>query len=264
MRWLFAALIAVSACAVEQPGGSSRFRSEAVPDDPQGGGFVPALDVGGGAFPCDIYAQDCAAGLKCAAVAGSGGTWDTWSCVALAEQPAGPGEPCVSDNAAQGLDDCARGSVCWDADPDTGAGTCVAMPVGESAVPLCLDPLTILAVSGSGILALCLPPCSPLVQDCPLGQGCYPGADGFVCTADASGDGGTQGDACRFTNVCDAGLLCSQENADECGSFGGCCTAYCDMGAPTCPDGFTCTAWYEDAAQAPPGQLDFGFCAFVP
>jgi len=260
MRWLVAVLVAASACAMEEPDGSSSFRSEAVPDDPQGGGFVPALDVGGGAFPCDVYVQDCPTGLKCTPTADSGGAWDNWSCVPLDEQPVGPGEPCISDSAAQGLDNCARGSLCWDADPETGAGTCVAMPVGAATSAICLDPLTVLSASASGSMVLCLPSCSPLTQDCALGQACYPAVDGFVCAPDVSGDEGAQGDSCEFPNVCDPGLLCTQRDVGECDGAG-CCTAYCELDAPSCPDGLACAPLFEDGLAAPPGLEGVGYCA---
>ena len=116
------------------------------------------------------------------------------------------------------------------------------------------------------MLALCLPGCDPLVQDCQPGEGCFPVGDTFVCAPDSSGDQGAYGDGCEFINVCDPGLYCAfPELVPDCVGASGCCTPFCDLtdAGFVCPgagDGQECISFFEEG-QAPPGLEDVGVCA---
>jgi hypothetical protein len=53
--------------------------------------------------------------------------------------------------------------MCWDIDPNTGIGHCVVMCTESTEYPTCPECLDCL-ISGDGILTLCRPGCSPLLQ----------------------------------------------------------------------------------------------------
>lgn len=153
--------------------------------------------------------------------------------------------------------------MCWDVDPETLEGYCVAFCVGDEANPMCEDANASCAMASDGALALCLPNCDPLVQACGEGDGCYPVAGGFHCAPDASGDGGAAGEACEFLNACDPGSACvGAELVPECMGASGCCSSFCDLTVepPPCLPEQECTPWYE-AGQAPAGYEDVGVCA---
>jgi len=224
---------------------------------------------GGTRSECDIFAQDCLPGFKCSLWANDGGSaWNATRCVPIAEDPGEPGEPCVTqESVASGLDDCRIGAMCWNVDPKTLEGTCIAFCLGERSQPICEDPGTFCPISSDG-LAVCLPLCDPLAQDCPKGEACYPFPDNWGCLADASGELGGYGDPCEFTNTCDPGLICLGAAATpDCVGSGGCCAEICDLssaeGDAQCTgaaQGQTCQAWYEEGA-APHGYENVGACA---
>jgi hypothetical protein len=74
--------------------------------------------------------------------------WNGTRCVPVAGMPGMPGDPCtVEDGPWSGRDDCAFGAMCWDVDPDTSMGECVAQcdqalmpdpacPMGTSCMPI--------------------------------------------------------------------------------------------------------------------------------
>ncbi len=91
---------------------------------------------------------------------------------------------------------------------------------------------------------------------------CVANQGSFSCAVDASGDAGAYGDPCEFLNVCDPGLAClNPENLPDCDmQNAGCCTPFCDLGNPSCPDqALNCTAWFEEG-QAPNGFENLGIC----
>jgi hypothetical protein len=213
---------------------------------------------------CDFWEQDCPAGEKCMPWANDGGnSWNALRCSPIADNPDAPGEPCtVEGSGASGIDSCELGAMCWDVDPDTLEGVCVAFCVGSPERPACEDADAMCVMGGDGVLALCIPVCDPLQQDCSVeGNACYPVNDSFICAPDASGDTGAPGDACEFINVCDPGSFCaSAEVVPEC-MGAGCCTLFCDLDMPLpCLPGQECTPWYE-AGMAPPGFENLGACA---
>lgn len=167
-----------------------------------------------------------------------GSYWDATRCVPVAPRPNGVGEPCTVEGwPASGFDDCDAASMCYDVDPGTFTGTCVAFCIGPKVSPTCANPCSRCLLSDSSFLIICLPSCDPLAQDCARGNGCYPVDNAeLVCAPDASGSAGTVMDPCQYLNVCDPGLFCaSGELVAGCESTG-CCVPYCDVAATDpCP-----------------------------
>ena len=100
-------------------------------------------------FECDLLTQDCPIGEKCTPWSYDGGmAWNGTRCSPVVAMPGAPGDPCTVEGSPwSGLDDCAGGSMCWDADPRTGMGECVAQcdqalmpdpacPMGTSCMPI--------------------------------------------------------------------------------------------------------------------------------
>jgi hypothetical protein len=222
---------------------------------------------GGAACECDVWAQDCPEGEKCAPWANDGGTsWNATRCVPIDRTPGQPGDACSAEGGGlSGFDDCAEGSMCWDVD-ETGIGACISFCTGNEASPLCEDTDTSCVIANDGVLILCLPSCDPLLSDCADGSGCYPTENSFVCVFDSGGETGAYGDACEFTNVCDPGLWCAPAQAvPDCATVG-CCTPFCDQSDETasesCPGaagGQECVPWFDEG-QVPPGFEDVGSC----
>jgi hypothetical protein len=116
------------------------------------------------------------------------------------------------------------------------------------------------------VLAICLPDCDPLAQDCGDGLGCYATYQTFLCVWDASGDAGGLGAACDNINGCDPGSACVEGSlVPEC-EGPSCCAAFCDAGAADECDavmpGTTCTPWFEDGQEpeACLGEGTIGAC----
>jgi hypothetical protein len=225
-------------------------------------------------LPCDPWAQDCPEGQKCAPYANDGGQqWNDYKCVPLDPDPAQPGEPCTAlGEPTSGIDDCDVASMCWNVDRDTNMGTCVPFCQGSRNAPTCADACHECAITGDGVLILCFPVCDPLASDCPDGEGCYALPSGsFACAPDVSGNTGALGEACEFTNACDAGLFCAPAPlVPDCGGAAGCCTSYCDVGAadpcPDAPMGVECVPWWEEGQEPMDGCMagSLGACVLPP
>lgn len=235
--------------------------------------FLVEPDGGGVSFECDLFAQDCPEGEKCMPWANDGGgAWNATRCSPIDPAPGQAGDECtVEGNGVSGIDDCDIGVMCWDVDPKTNIGTCVAMCTGDESNPICEDPDTSCAIANDGAIILCLPNCDPLLQDCADGQACYPINDAWSCAPDASGETGVYGDPCEFINVCDPGYVCLDASTvppgQMCEGAAGCCTAVCDLTDPAGNDqcegvagGQSCEAWYAEG-MVPPGYEDVGVCA---
>jgi hypothetical protein len=228
--------------------------------------FICEPDGGSGSSECDPFVQDCPPGEKCMPWANDGGnSWNALKCVPIAPDPQQPGEPCtVEGSGVSGLDDCDIGSMCWDVDPETNMGTCVAMCVGDAGQPLCEDPCSTCIQANEGVLILCLPVCDPVAQDCRDGLACYPVNEDFGCFPDAAGpDLGSAGDPCEFINACDPGLFCAPpESVPGCTGAAGCCAFFCDPTlAEPCPnaaEGVECVPW--DAVPDPCVGTPVGGC----
>ncbi len=231
------------------------------------GGFIPS-DCGPDVphiAECNLWDDDCPRGEKCTIWANDGGAqWNDSRCVPLAPDPAGPGEPCTSQGPGlSGFDDCDAGSVCRVWESGTLQGTCMPMCVGSPEAPECEDPGRVCSIGGNSIPAFCIERCHPLdLASCPRGSACYPSSGGTTCAPDASGpDLGALFDPCEFTNACDPGLACLQAGlVGACSEGAGhCCTPWCDLEAPSCPETTTCIPAYA-GNNAPPGQENVGLC----
>jgi hypothetical protein len=220
---------------------------------------------------CSVWDQDCLEGDKCMPWANDGGnSWNAVRCVPIDPDPAAPGEPCVAqESGVSGLDNCALGSMCWDVDPETLEGTCVAFCTGSEDAPLCTNPNTTCTISNEGVLILCLPLCDPLVNDCEGDDICrhQSGLD-WICLP-PGGDMAAYGEPCSNTYDCGAGLHCApsmqMQGIGTCSlAEPGCCTHLCDTseGDADCPDtglGQTCELYYTPE-QDPFGKHTLGTC----
>jgi len=204
---------------------------------------------------CDIWAQDCPEGEKCMPWANDGSSqWNTPRCAPIAEAPGAPGDPCAVEGSSwSGVDDCDIATICWNADPDTLAGSCVAFCGGSEANPTCAGQATCFTAYDD-VINLCLPSCNPLAPACEPGLACvesYSEAlpDTFACVpASLVADRSTYAAACDDVIGCGTGLLCTvPEDVPTCGSE--CCTMLCDpLAANVCPDaasGQVCIAHAE-------------------
>jgi len=212
---------------------------------------------------CDIFTQECPEGLKCVPVITDGaGTWNATRCVPVSGTDA-PGEACVAESVADGLDSCVEGAICWGVDM-AGNGSCVEQCSGTAEAPFCSNK-GFCTISGSGVLNLCLPSCDPLLQDCAEGDACYSIGDGFTCAPDASGDTGKANDPCEFINVCERGLFCADPVVVGAGcpmGSMGCCTPFCEFPEGACANPDQACVQFFDPAMLPPGDpwLDIGYC----
>lgn len=210
---------------------------------------------------CDAWAQDCPEGQKCAAFIAEGDTfWQNTHCVAVTGTDQ-PGEACTSKDFANGVDSCIEGAMCWNVDQG-GVGTCFALCKGTPLVPVC-DSLG--TCNYTGALNLCYPFCNPLLQDCSRPEDvCYPAADYFTCSPDASGDEGQADDPCGAVNTCDKGLLCSEAAFVGIGCPDGatfCCTAFCEFPGGVCPKpGQECVQYYDPMDLPAPDLANIGTC----
>ena len=215
----------------------------------------------GGEHECSVLVQDCPAGMKCMMYASQGGTWDSFGCFPIEPDPDAIGEPCtVVDRGTSGLDSCEVGAMCWDVDPETLEGECVAYCTGSWAELYCEDPADLCA---SGRFPICLPTCCPVEQDCPEGQACYPVGQDFTCSPNAAPDA-VYGDGCEFLNVCPPGTFCANpEIGLDCeDGAAGCCMPFCTLGSDDCAEynpAYECVPWYDGAA-TPPGYEQTGHC----
>ena len=235
-------------------------------DDPDAvfassGGFIIEPDAGD-TLQCDIFGDDCGPGEKCNAWANNGGgSWNATKCVPVVPNPDPIGAPCTAEGGGvSGIDSCVKGAMCWGIGDDN-MGTCVEQCTCSIDNPICATPNTTCTISNNESLVLCLPGCDPLdANACAGGDVCISSGGLFQCVLDASGDAGGLGDACQFANACDPGFLCGANNGTCDGA--GCCTPFCDLTAPVCPEGLECLAFFEEG-QAPQCFEDVGVC-FTP
>jgi hypothetical protein len=254
---------------------TSAATSATIGDDTTGGSestdegaiFLIEPDWGTSCLCCDVFAQDCPEGEKCVPWANDGSEqWNGTRCTPIVDDAGGLGDPCtVTDSAASGIDDCGLELVCWNVDPDTLQGTCVAMCTGDEVNPECREGTECLIIN-DGVLILCLPPCDPLALDaCPEGNACVPSQAGFVCAPSAGPVGsGVPCEPAWLPGECGPGSVCAYlGSVPPCdGDLPGCCTSICDLSQPDpCGElGLVCTSWWGDAP-VPPGFENVGFCA---
>lgn len=143
-----------------QPSGTDGSSSE---DDDDGTTFFVPPDAGN-LFQCDLWRPDCPTGQKCMPYAQDGGNvWNATRCAPLDVAAGQPGDSCrVEGSGTSGVDSCGISSMCWDVDPETSEGTCIAFCEGSADSPVCSDPNTQCSITNDGALILCLPKCDPL------------------------------------------------------------------------------------------------------
>ena len=243
-------------------GGSSL--GEPLEDIPSG--FLNPIDGGSPSLACSPWTQDCPPDEKCMPYSASGGALNGTRCSPIASDPGAPGDPCtVEGSNLSGVDTCELHSICWNIDPVTDEGTCLPMCIGNESTPACPADHTC-SIHSEGTLAVCLPVCDPLTQNCDAGEGCYPIDDRFVCAADASMGGGGLLELCEFINGCTPGFACvTPESAGGCDpDIAGCCVPYCSVAEPNCPTGTQCLQWFDELGTGPIGFEDVGVCGEAP
>ena len=231
---------------------------------------------------CDPWCQDCPEGEKCLPYADDGGfTWNATRCSPIAPDPKAPGEPCSApEGPFGGIDDCDKGLMCWNVDPDTYNGTCAAQCRGTPDAPECDDLASFCVIGDEGVLQVCLSWCSPVtLSNCGPGDTCIlagqnllmastkpipyaPETVEFQCILDDD-EVGTQGHLCQYVGGCDPGLACVDATlvpGCDPNAAPGCCTAWCSLSAPECPDGTVCTKLLEPHPELPPEFDDLGLC----
>lgn len=250
-----------------QPAGSS---STTEVDETVGVSFITVPDGGPASIECSIFEQDCPRGEKCNAWANDGGSaWNATRCVPLSPDPDDAGEVCtVTESGVSGLDSCDVGSLCWDLDARTAEGTCTPYCVGAPPQLSCQDPNRVCIVGAkAAVLSLCFPQCSPLDPDaCDAGLGCYalvfPAEGVFRCGIDDSDGRGAAFDPCDNFDDCDPGLGCTDSTAvgEACPvDAESCCTPFCDLQSPECPEGTECIPYFPERS-APPIHESLGSC----
>jgi len=219
---------------------------------------------GGSCLECDVWVQDCPQGQKCTAWDGGGGfSWNATKCEMVTGDGA-PGEPCMTvGGGTSGVDDCAKGVMCWNVDLND-MGTCVGLCTGTPDAPMCPGGLQC-AINGDGTLNLCLSACEPLLQDCVGTDVCIPEGDEFACAPDASGDEGQAHDACAAPNECDKGLVCldTADASSACDpAAAGCCEPFCEFPDGACPAADQqCVQWFDPATlPMDDPKLEIGVC----
>lgn len=207
---------------------------------------------------CNYFDQLCPEGTKCT----FDGDHSTVQCIEIVRDPKQMGEPCSTGEGSSfdGVDDCDDNLLCWLDAPD-----------GPTCVPFCGQEDDFTCESGmscttcqSCALGICIPYCDPIGDDCQEGDVCVPltgsGDQGFGCAFDASMDKGAYLDECEYVNVCDPGLVCLDAGTIPGCEGPGCCTPFCDLNQPECPDdALVCTPWFEPE-EAPEDFKHVGVC----
>lgn len=210
---------------------------------------------------CDVYAQDCPAGEKCAAVITGANSWDDAQCVPVSGTDM-TGAPCTVVSSADGLDSCEKGNMCWNFSSD-GRGICVALCTGSPESPIC-DGNIECTIASSGAINLCIPTCNPLLQDCPdPGYACYPSLNNFSCFWDTSDGEGEANVPCDLFTECKEGLLCGEPAfvGMGCKSANGCCTPFCEFPNGPCPNPDQhCVQWFSQMSRPSPELASVGVC----
>ncbi len=132
----------------------------------------------------------------------------------------------LEGSVASGLDNCDFGLICWNADPETLEGTCIEHCTGTPDDPVCTNADEVCSISNQGVLALCLPSCDLVQNDCD-GEGvCIPaGEETFGCIDP------------RYVR-CPAGTTeVGHDVGVDCTVEEPCCAAYCDLSDPASCEG---------------------------
>jgi hypothetical protein len=130
--------------------------------------------------------------------------------------------------------------------------------MGTADAPVCDDPTTACFVAEESSIAVCAPPCDPLLPACAVGHGCWPDDHGhWGCIPEDAG----------IIALNQTSPLCAPGSIDVHPSYVSscdpdvelCCMPLCDLTAPDCAPELTCAPFYEDG-RAPAGHEDVGVC----
>lgn len=137
-----------------------------------------------------------------------------------------------------GLDDCDANSYCFDVDPQTLEGTCVAFCLGDENEPSCADPNEACVTENEGVVTFCLDTCNPLGSGCDDGRSCVAARpETFVCVRPGES---VLGEECTQFIDCMPGSSCLQNEDTD-----GICTSPCPPLDGVCEPGSTCLPWAE-------------------
>lgn len=214
---------------------------------------------------CSVVDQDCGCGLRCTLYIPDEDTyyqpWDNSGCFPADPEPVALGEPCVHEDFTwSGRDNCPVGAMCEDFDRD-GVGVCREF-CHNSMPDECTEPDAVPWVGCQECGCVCQVSCDPRDDGCGEGNGCYLRYNLGICGPTVP-EPGQQGDPCEFENGCAPGLACiGADSAPDCdpklGS--GCCTPYCDVSDPVCPEGSQCEQLWAPGEAAAPILEDLGYC----
>ncbi|WAS93685.1 hypothetical protein [Nannocystis punicea] len=209
---------------------------------------------------CDVWAQDCPAGEKCAAAGPPPLTTGSIACAAIVPGPDQLGEPCqVLVEGHLGPDTCDLGLYCHSVDPATQQGTCRPLCTGHSDDPACPSGQVCLNTA----LPMCFAACDPLVHDCAGDDTCIWIDPQFGCFPAGNQPKNGLFEACEYLDQCEDGLICvDPAGAGECDLEGvGCCLPFCDLDFPdTCPGvGQVCQPFHQ--GKPPAGLEHLGLCS---
>jgi hypothetical protein len=190
-----------------------------------------------------------------------GSGWDCVKCVpVLGDQAAG--EPCLSDGATVGTDDCDASSWCFTY--DEGEGTCRAFCGGAADDPECA-PGSTCWISNEGSIVVCVPACDPVLQDCEQGLGCYWSGAIFGCIFTYTRQ--AINEPCGYLNDCEPGLYCTDAAALPNCMAARCCSPFCNIGLGDTPcealPGTACVSFFLEG-EAPVGYEHVGLCMLPP
>ena len=216
---------------------------------------------------CDLGCQDCPDGEKCVVIEGRGDESDQIACRPLPEDPKAPGEGCTFLGEPVDNDDCQRGSVCVDF-PLSPEALCREFCKTEDGVLQCSDETTrCLDLGGKPV---CATVCDPReLNECDYGCravdlncfGCFPMSESgtFTCWYPPP-EKNPVGLPCPF-GECEDTLFCGPPGrVPGCDAATPCCTTYCDIDQPSCPDeGTQCEAIFVEG-KSPQGLESLGAC----
>ncbi len=212
--------------------------------------------------------DDCPEGQKCTAYAVDEGTCCVGAnrCVPIIGDR-GLGQSCTR---TQYNDDCADRLFCMTkSSGGVGEGSCVLMcdwTAEDSCPDLFGGPAQCIPLNG-GVLPICERTCSPFMEDCPQGYGCFPvGGYGFYCSTSTPDGDGLDGDECYTISSCAPGFACVNGAMQATCVHDRCCTEICDTSATAtpCVGAETCQPFYEDD-EIPTRELQHaGYCGIEP
>jgi hypothetical protein len=138
-------------------------------------------------------------------------------------------------------------------------GVCLALCSGSVLAPSCESDVTpAICQPCTDCPSLCLPTCDPLADTCGPGYACAPNAGNFTCTPAQNLGAGVLGDPCEYAVQCAAGFACIDGATVQGCDQVGCCSPFCSLVSPECPNQMSCEPWFEGLE--PPPVPDVGVC----